>query len=403
LPAGYYAFSGFFRAGLRKELMNPGRILFFGLTLAMASAVYAKYDRTVDGRTKVWRNQGQSRAPVSWSGDRDEKGYATGKGTLTYYRSVRSWETGSLLPDTKYVKVRELTGKMVEGKLEGSVTTVSNGKTYRAKFADGAKSGDWVVSSETSSKKKERAAEERVKPMVAQAETKPSAEPAPPAEAPAPAPKLQEHVAQKPAATPVPQKEVTVETNPSNAASPSSDSLSSLAMPPSSLRVASLNGASPEPSVPPVEVNGKVPPSVATEEPAAASAPAGSSPNEDDVRAVAALDNEFHAAIKTNDANTIDRILTDDFVLMHGQGETLSKADLVKQAREKQAKYERHEVESGSQKVRVWRDTAVVTETLWVKGTEHGKPVDQKLSVTETYARTPEGWRYVSGQAAPAK
>jgi len=45
-------------------------------------------------------------------------------------------------------------------------------------------------------------------------------------------------------------------------------------------------------------------------------------------------------------------------------------------------------------------DTAVVTETVWVKGSINGRPVDQKLSVTETYVRTPNGWRYVSGQAS---
>lgn len=386
--------------------MNPGRILFFGLTLVVASAASAKYDRALDGKTRVWRNQGQSRAPVSWSGERDEKGYATGKGTLTYYRAVRSWETGSLLPDTKYVRVREYQGKMVEGKLEGSVILESKGKTYRAKFADGQKTGDWVAASEASSKKK--SAEEPAKPAVAKTETKPAAEPpagpAAPAEAPPPAPKLEEHVAQKPAATPVPQKDVAVETAPSITSSPSSDSLRSLTMPPSSLRVASLNQASSNASAPPVEVNDTVSPSVTAEESNTASAPAGVSPNDADVRTVAALDTELHSAIKTNDAATIDRILSDDFVLMHGAGQASSKADLMKQAQEKQVKYERHEVESGSQKVRVWRDTAVVTETLWVKGTEHGKPVDQKVSVTETYVRTPDGWRYVSGQAStPAK
>ena len=111
---------------------------------------------------------------------------------------------------------------------------------------------------------------------------------------------------------------------------------------------------------------------------------------------------EFHSAVKANDARTIDRILADDFVLMHGAGPGVSKADILKQAREKQARYEHHEVEEGSQNVRVWRDTAVVTETLWVKGAEQGRPVDEKVAVTETYARTPDGWRYVSGQAVPA-
>ena len=90
--------------------------------------------------------------------------------------------------------------------------------------------------------------------------------------------------------------------------------------------------------------------------------------------------------------------------LVHGGGQSLSKADVLKQARDKQAKYEHHEIEQGSQKVRVWHDTAVVTETLWVKGSQNGIPMDEKMSVTETYVRTPNGWRYVSGQASiPSK
>ncbi|HJT81556.1 MAG TPA: nuclear transport factor 2 family protein [Chthoniobacterales bacterium] len=381
--------------------MNAGRIVFFGLTLLVASVAHAKYERAIDGKTKIWRDPAQQRMHLGWSGDRDKKGYATGKGTLTYYRTERNWETGSLLPQTRFIPVRKLKGKMVDGKLEGSVTTVSKGKTYRAKFEDGEKTTDWVAASDSSSKKK--AAEAPAKPAAAVAEAKPSVELAPPAEAPPPAPKLDEHVAHAGPATPEPKKDTVVATNPSEAASPSADSLRSLAMPPSSLRVASLDHASPQPSVPSVEVSDTAAAGVATEEASTGAAPASSSVNDDDARAVSALDSEYHAAVKTNDAATIDRILADDFVMMRGGGQTLSKSDILKQARDKHAKYERHEIENGSQKIRVWRDTAVVTETLWVKGTEGGTPVDHKVSVTETYVRTPDGWRYVSGQASPSK
>jgi len=178
------------------------------------------------------------------------------------------------------------------------------------------------------------------------------------------------------------------------------DSLQDLTRPPSSLRVASLGQPSPQPSEPPAV---SVETTAAPERVSAPPSPAGSSASsltDDDARTVAALDGEYQAAVKANDAATIDRILADDFVLVRGAGQGLTKADLLKQARDKQAKYERHEVERGTQKVRVWHDTAVVTETVWVKGAENGKPVDQKMSVTATYVRTPGGWRYVSGQAS---
>lgn len=39
---------------------------------------------------------------------------------------------------------------------------------------------------------------------------------------------------------------------------------------------------------------------------------------EEDVKAVAALDTKYQAAVKSNDAVTMDQILADDFVLVTG-------------------------------------------------------------------------------------
>jgi len=119
---------------------------------------------------------------------------------------------------------------------------------------------------------------------------------------------------------------------------------------------------------------------------------------QDDIRKVAALDTEYQAAVKNNDAATMDRILADDFVLVTGRGKTYTKADLLNSARNKDAIYEdQDEIE---QTVRVWGDTAVVTALLWVKGKSDGKAFEYKLWFSDTYVRTPGGWRYVLGQAS---
>ncbi len=94
----------------------------------------------------------------------------------------------------------------------------------------------------------------------------------------------------------------------------------------------------------------------------------------------------------------MDRILADDFVLVTGRGKTYNKADLLAQARSKSTVYEHQE--ELEQHVRVWGDTAVVTALLWLKGTNEGKPFDYKLWFSDTYVRTPSGWRYVFGQAS---
>ena len=123
-----------------------------------------------------------------------------------------------------------------------------------------------------------------------------------------------------------------------------------------------------------------------------------SASRDEDAATVAALDKEYQAAVKHNDAATMDRILADDFVLVTGRGQTFTKADLLLGARNKTSVYEQQdEIE---QRVRVWGDTAVVTALLWIKGASGDKAFERKLWFSDTYVRTPKGWRYVLGQAS---
>jgi len=122
--------------------------------------------------------------------------------------------------------------------------------------------------------------------------------------------------------------------------------------------------------------------------------------SDEDAKTVAALDTKYQAAVKSNDAATMDQILADDFVLVTGRGKVSSKADLIESARKKEVSYERQDEEPGTQKVRVWGDTAVVTALLWIKVVQGSKPVDYKLWFSDTYVRTATGWRYVFGQAS---
>ncbi len=73
--------------------------------------------------------------------------------------------------------------------------------------------------------------------------------------------------------------------------------------------------------------------------------------SEEDVKTVAALDTKYQAAVKSNDASTMDQILADDFVLVTGRGKVYSKADLIESARKKEVTYERQDEEPGTQKV----------------------------------------------------
>lgn len=121
---------------------------------------------------------------------------------------------------------------------------------------------------------------------------------------------------------------------------------------------------------------------------------------EDDRRTVAALDTEFQAAVKEHDTATIDRIQHADMVLVLGDGRVLTKADHLQAAREKKIQYEIQDEDPGTQTVRVHGDTAIVTARLRLKGTNEGAPFDRLVWFSDTYVRTPGGWKYFFGQAS---
>ena len=117
-----------------------------------------------------------------------------------------------------------------------------------------------------------------------------------------------------------------------------------------------------------------------------------------DRKIIAALDNEYQAAVKKNDAATMERLLADDFVLVTGSGKTYTKGDLLNEALSGRIVYDHQE--DTAQSVRIWGDTATITAKLWEKGTDNGKPFDYTVWFTDTYVRMPAGWRYVFAQSS---
>jgi len=122
----------------------------------------------------------------------------------------------------------------------------------------------------------------------------------------------------------------------------------------------------------------------------------------DDAKTVAALDTEYQAAVERNDATTMDRILHPDFVLVLGNGKVVSRAELIASARDQEVTYEKQVEEPGSQVVRLYgKDTATVTACLWIKYTDAQKKLhDYKVWFSDTYVRTPDGWKYAFGMAS---
>ena len=124
----------------------------------------------------------------------------------------------------------------------------------------------------------------------------------------------------------------------------------------------------------------------------------------DDAKIIAALDTEYQAAVERNDEATMARILHPDFVLVIGRGAVFTRQDLLDSTHVEPSRYEKQVEVPGTQTVRMFGDTGVVTALLWLKGTRADGVTrfDYKLWFSDTYVRTKAGWKYAFGQASIA-
>lgn len=129
--------------------------------------------------------------------------------------------------------------------------------------------------------------------------------------------------------------------------------------------------------------------------------PAAAATSADDAAQVARLDTADQAAVERNDVATMDRILHPEFTLVTGDGRVFDKAALLASAHG-DFRYEIQAEDPGTQQVRVTGDTAVVTARLRLKGAQRGRAFDRRLWFSDTYVRTPAGWKYFFGQASLA-
>ena len=120
----------------------------------------------------------------------------------------------------------------------------------------------------------------------------------------------------------------------------------------------------------------------------------------DEQSLISRLDLEFQAAVKANDTETMARILHPNMVLVLGDGRVFSRDDQLEESRLKLIEYEIQDEEPGTQTVWVVGDTALVTALLRIKGRSNGAHFDRRLWFSDTYVRTPSGWKYLFGQAS---
>src|SRR5205814_1538406 len=399
--------------------VNIRSLFVCGALILFAGVVYGagSYQRTRDGQTFVWRDSPARGDEATWSGNRDKDGFATGSGVLTWYKVEPTIVTGSNILDTRRyaILINHYSGTMVRGKFKGAVTNIeADGKrlqassvnrtdrrTRRQKATRAASAGVRARATPTAEQTPTPSSERIIvdTPELTSAVATPTPTPeqssSPSAEEPQTAvpPETDTLVAKQMATPPEPA--------PEQSPSPSAQE-SQTAVPPETAALVAKQMATPPSEQQARQSHARsltVPtPTRSDDSLRSLSAPPMELPKPPrtvDEQTVARLDTLYHSAVKANDVAIMDEILADDFVLVTDRGASLTKADLIKEAQEKRTIYERQEVEEGTQKVRIWRDTAVVTALLRIKGTRDQNPFDYKVWFSETYVRTPTGWRYV--------
>jgi ketosteroid isomerase-like protein len=117
----------------------------------------------------------------------------------------------------------------------------------------------------------------------------------------------------------------------------------------------------------------------------------------DSAQEIKEADALLNLLIIKNEALKAADFYTEDFILITSSGKIITKKDIVDQIASPELKLEINE--TSEVKVRVHGTTAVLTGVLHQKGSFRGKSFDVKLYVTDTWIKTKNGWKILSGQA----
>jgi ketosteroid isomerase-like protein len=109
---------------------------------------------------------------------------------------------------------------------------------------------------------------------------------------------------------------------------------------------------------------------------------------------VIAMENAWNKAELTNDANAVQLLLADDFVMTTGEGELFNKQQMVASVRDKS--YQPSALQSSDMVVHAFGTTAVVTGAYYEKGVDKGKPWERHGRFTDTWIFMDNRWQCVA-------
>jgi ketosteroid isomerase-like protein len=110
-------------------------------------------------------------------------------------------------------------------------------------------------------------------------------------------------------------------------------------------------------------------------------------------------DIELNQLILNKDTKQAARFYADDFVLTTSSGTVKYKQYMLDEIVSPDLKLEVNETSNAE--VRIVGSTAVLTGTLHQRGIYKGKAFDAWFLVTDTWVKTRDGWKILSGHASP--
>lgn len=105
------------------------------------------------------------------------------------------------------------------------------------------------------------------------------------------------------------------------------------------------------------------------------------------------------AALAKNDADAMDKIYGENYMLVNLDGSVETRAQRLDSIRSGTAKYTSFSYDEANIRVNPEATGAVVIARANIKGMMRGKPIDGYYRVTQVYSKTKDGWRQVSAQA----
>jgi ketosteroid isomerase-like protein len=104
-------------------------------------------------------------------------------------------------------------------------------------------------------------------------------------------------------------------------------------------------------------------------------------------------------ALAKNDADAMEKIYSDNYMLVNIDGSVQNRAERLASLRSGDTKYSSFSYSEPTFRFNADGTAVIVIAKLSMKGTSKGKPMDGDYRITQVYRKMPEGWKQITAQA----